>query len=136
MMTILEKIDVLRRAELLREVRTESLARVASIAEEVNFPSGDALYLVNQAADRIFAVVEGEVTLHRNGMEPCRLGSGWMLNTLPALAEGTCTETATAAPGTVVLRIEQQDFLDLMASDFHLTRGLVKGLVRLCAGRT
>jgi len=130
-LTILEKVDTLRRIELLREIRTESLARIASISKEICPASQETLYVANQVTERVYVIVEGEVVLQRDGSAKQRLGCGEILGILPALAEGVYRETATAEASARLLQIEQHELLDLIASDFHITRGVIKGLVRL-----
>ena len=43
-------------------------------------------------------------------------------------------ESAVASQPVRALRIEQQDFYDAMAEDFHLTRGVLRALVGMAVG--
>jgi len=129
MMTILEKVDVLRRTEVLRQIRTESLARVAAMAREREHQPQEALYAENHAADRFFVVTHGEVALLRSGTEHERRGPSSVLGILGALSEGPYRETAMALTPVHTLQIDQQDLLDLMDTDSHISRGILKGLI-------
>lgn len=135
MTTILEKVDALRRAELLKEVRTESLARVAALAEETMASSGQTLFVENQSADRVFLLVEGEARTRRQGGGSERHGPGTLLGVLDVLAEGAYRETAVASGASRLLQVDHEDLFELMAADFNLTRSLLKGLVQLFSRR-
>jgi hypothetical protein len=128
-LTILEKVDMLRQVELLREIRTESLARIASISKEICPASQETLYVANQVTERVYVIAEGEVVLQHDGSAKQRVGCGEILGILPALPEGVYRETAPAEASA------RQELLDLIASDFHITRGIIKGLVRLLGER-
>lgn len=134
MLTILEKVDHLQKAPLFQGVRTESLARVAAIAQEVSYNAQELLYRENDAADNMFLVLEGEVTLLRNGREGQRLGPGRLLGVLALLAGESQPESAMATRPTRALQIDQQEFYDVMAEDFNITRGILQALVGLAAG--
>jgi len=68
MLTVLGKVDILQKAPVFADVPTESLARVAAICAEASYAAGEALYRENEAADRIFVLLEGEVAIARHGV--------------------------------------------------------------------
>lgn len=130
-MTILEKVDALRSAELLAEIRTESLARLATLAEETSIGPNQTLFVENRSADEFFLLLEGEARTLRQAGSSERHGPGALLGLLDVLAEGTYRETAVTAGKAQLLRIAQDDLIALMGSDFNLTRGLLKRLVQM-----
>ena len=135
MPTILEKLDVLRRTELLKEIRTESLARIAAIAGEGHPSANQVLYGEGQIADRFYLLLEGEVVTVSAERGEQRHRPGSLLGILEVLAEGAYFETARTNGSVRLLQVDQQDLLDIMASDFHLTRGLLRRLVHTLARR-
>ncbi len=134
MLTLLEKVNLLQRAPVFHGVRTESLARVAAIAEEASFEARQLLFRENDAADTMFVLLEGEVALIRNGKEIKKLGENQVAGLLPLLASDSQPESAVATQPIRALRIDQQDFFDVMAEDFNITRGMLRALVGLAAG--
>jgi len=74
------------------------------------------------------------VALLRDGKETRRLGPNEAVGVLAVLAGDSHTESAKATRAVHALRIDQQDFYDVMAEDFNVTRGVLKALVRLAAG--
>jgi CRP-like cAMP-binding protein len=134
MLTLLEKVDILQRVPLFRGVYTESLARLAAIAEESNYEARQVLFHENDAADTMFVLVEGEVSLVRDGREAQKLVPPDAVGILALLGGGSQPESAIVAQRVRALRIDQEDFYDAMAEDFNITRGVLRALVGLGAG--
>jgi CRP-like cAMP-binding protein len=131
MLTTLEKADLLQNAELFREVRTRSLARIAAIAQEVRFEPYQLLFSEDEAADAMFILLEGEVTLTGVGREEHKLSKYQAPGALALLAELAHVETASASRPTLALRIGQGDLFDAMAEDIYITRGIMRALIRM-----
>lgn len=134
MLTVMEKVAVLQTVEAFRAVPTQSLARVAAIAQEVDYQAREALYSDNEAADSMFVLLEGEVVLLRPGQEEKKLGPGQVAGLLALLAGDSEPESAMATQLVRALRLDQEDFYDAMAEDFNLTRGILQAVVRWAAG--
>jgi CRP-like cAMP-binding protein len=135
MLTIMEKVDLLQNAAIFYEVRTQSLARVAAIAQEVCFEARQPLFNENEAAVAMYVLLEGEAILTRAGREERRLGKLQLAGGLSLLANVPQMESARADQPIRALRIGQQDFYDAMAEDFNITRGILRALACLAAGR-
>ena len=131
MLTVLEKVDLLQRAEIFREVRTESLARIASIAQEVGFQLLQPLFNENEAAEAMFVLLEGEVMLTCSGREGDKLSEFQAAGALAVLAEQAYAETAVAIQPTQALRIGHQDFYEAIAEDINIARGILRALVHM-----
>jgi CRP-like cAMP-binding protein len=131
MLTILEKVDLLQNAEMFREVRTQSLARVAGIAQETVFEAHQRLFSENETADSLFVLLEGEVALTRPGSEERRLTRLRVPGAMALFADQPQTETAIATQPVRALRIRQQELFDAMAEDFNITRGILRSLAAL-----
>jgi len=130
----MEKVAILQTVETFRAVPTQSLARVAAIAQEVDYQAREALYSDNEAADSMFVLLEGEVVLLRPGQEEKKLGPGQVAGLLALLAGDSEPESAMATQLVRALRLDQEDFYDAMAEDFNLTRGILQAVVRWAAG--
>jgi len=134
MLTVLEKVDLLRKAAMFRCIPTAGLARVAAIANEVTFAPNQRVYQEDTAADSMFFLLDGEVELARSESKLQMAGKGQVLGALGLLAGGTHSESALALQPTNALQIERQDFFDALAEDFDITRGLLKALAGMAAG--
>ena len=134
MLTVLEKVDLLRKAAMFRCISTAGLARVAAIANEVTFAPSQSVYQEDTPADSMFFLLDGEVELARSERRLQMAGTGQVLGALGLLGGGTYTESALALQATHALHIERQDFFDAMAEDFSVTRGVLKALASMATG--
>jgi CRP-like cAMP-binding protein len=131
MLTTIEKVNLLQKAVIFAGVRTESLARVAAIAREVSCDARHLLFRENDAADMMFLLLEGRVSVVRNGREPQEAGPGQLLGALALLAGESHAESAMATQPVRALQIDQQELYDAMAEDFNITRGVLRALVNV-----
>ena len=100
----------------------------------MDYDARQALYKENEAADGMFVLLEGEVTLLRRGQDCKKLEPGEVAGFLACLAGDSEPESALATQHVRVLRLDQEDFYDAMADDFGLTLGILRALVRRAAG--
>jgi CRP-like cAMP-binding protein len=107
---------------------------VAAVCVEANYAAGEALYRENEAADRMFVLLEGAAAVARHGGRPLQLGPGNVLGALAMLAGTSQPDSALATQPSRALLIDRQDFYELMADDFNLTQGLLRMLARKAAG--
>ncbi len=134
MLTVLEKVDLLQKVPMFHDVRTESLARVAAIAQEASFEARKMLFSENDAAETMFVLLEGEVALMSGEQRNHTLVANQVVGALAMLAGEHYSVTAVAIKPTRALQIDQQEFYDAMAEDFNITRGVLRALVRLGTG--
>ena len=130
-MTTIEKVNLLQKAPVFQGVRTESLARIAAIAREVNCDARQLLFREHEGADTMFLLLEGQVSLVKDGQAPGEAGPGHLVGVLAVLAGESHTESAMATQPVRALQIDQQELYDAMAEDFHITRGVLRALVHL-----
>ncbi|HLW78503.1 MAG TPA: cyclic nucleotide-binding domain-containing protein [Terriglobia bacterium] len=130
-MTTIEKVNLLQKSPVFQGVRTESLARIASIAREVNCDARQLLFRENDGADTMFLVLDGQVSLLKDGQPSAEAGPGQLVGVLALLAGESHLESALATQPVRALQIDQQDLYDAMAEDFHITRGVLRALVHL-----
>lgn len=129
MLTVLEKVDLLRQAATFRFIPTQDLARVASAAHEVSFDVRQTLYSRNSAPESMFLLLEGDVDL-LEGERQRRVGEGQVVGAAALLADEPHLESAVAATPVCAIQIDQQGLLDAMAENFTITRGILKALIR------
>lgn len=128
--TLVEKVLLLQNVDLLSESRTEDLAVLASIAEEVLYPEGAVVFEEGQPADGLYVVIRGELVLTRDGKEMSRLGERSALGAWDLIEGGPRVFGTYAAVETLLLRVERQDFDDLLMDYPELGQSILKGLVR------
>jgi CRP-like cAMP-binding protein len=128
--TVVEKVLLLQNVDLLSSSRTEDLAVLAAIAEEVLYPAGYRLFEEGQPADGLYVVIRGELVLTQGGKEMSSLGEGSALGAWDLIEGGARVFGTETASETLLLRVERQDFDDLLMDYPELGQSILKGLVR------
>jgi CRP-like cAMP-binding protein len=134
MLTIVEKVIFLQDVDVFSEVPSEQLAYLAAIAVEDTFASDTVIYREDDAAEAMYLVVEGRVRLHRGGMEIKVAQRGDAFGTWALFDEEPRVSAAMALQETQALRVNRDDFIDLLADNVGITQGVLKALVRRVRG--
>lgn len=128
--TVVEKVLLLQNVDLLGAARTEDLAVLASIADEVLYPAGATVFEEGQPADGLYVVIRGELLLSRDGQEIGRMGEGSALGAWDLLEGGPRVFGSRTAIETLLLRVDREDFYDLLLDYPELGQSILKSLVR------
>ena len=134
MFTVVEKVIFLQNVDVFEAVPTEQLAYLAAIAEEVTYLSGDPIYEVDQESDALYLVLEGKVRLHRDGEEITTAGAKEAFGTWALFDDEPRVATSTAVEDCRLLRIDREDFLELLSDHVEITQGVFKTIVRRMRG--
>jgi ATP:ADP antiporter, AAA family len=128
-MDLIEKVFLLQGVDLLQGARTDHLALLASIAEEVEAAPGTVLLRRAEPTDALYIVVRGAVDLQADGQAiPVSDGTGF--GTWALIDESPSIVDAVVRQPSRLLRIARTDFYDLLADHPELGVGLLQGLAR------
>ena len=130
MLTVIEKVMVLQTVDVFSEVSTEQLSHLAMISEEVSFPDGEAIYGEGDASNAMYLVLEGRVRLHRGDLEVTVAGAHEPFGTWALFDEEPRVTSATPLEDVHLLRIDKEDFIDLLADHVEITQGILKAMVK------
>jgi len=120
----------LQNVDVFSEVSTEQLSHLAVIAEEVTFSEGDVIFKETDPSDSMYLVLAGAVSLHRGKMEVTVARENDVFGTWALFDDDPRVVTATTVESVHVLRIEKDDFIDLLADHVQITQGVLKGMVQ------
>jgi CRP-like cAMP-binding protein len=127
--TIVEKVIFLQNVDVFSSVPTEQLAYIAAIAEEVSYLEGDAIYEKDDLPDALYVVLDGKVRLHRDGEDITVAGEREAFGTWALLDEEPRVATASVEEDTRLLRVDRDDFMELLADRSEITQGVFKTIV-------
>ncbi len=130
MLTVIEKVITLQNVDVFLEIPTEQLAYIAAIAEEVTYMKDETVYKAEDHADAMYFVIDGSVRLHLDGKEVTVAGVEDTFGTWALFDEEPRVVNATAAEDSTLLRIDREDFYDLLADNVQITQGIFKTLVK------
>jgi hypothetical protein len=130
MLSPIEKVLLLQNVEIFAEVPTDQLAALAAIAREVSVLSGDTVFLENDSPDALYLVLEGHVRLHQGEREVTRASKLTTFGTWALFDDEPRVMTATATEDTRLLRIERNEFNDLLSDDVRIAKGIIRTVTR------
>ena len=128
MLSVVEKVMFLQHVDVFSEVPTEELAFLAGIVEEKSFAKGATIYGETDPSDSMYLVVKGKVRFHRDGKEVATAGVNEAFGTWALFDDEPRMLAATAVEDTHTLRIDKEAFIDLLADNVQITRGVLKAI--------
>lgn len=134
MLTVVEKVVLLQNVDVFSEVPSEQLTYLASIAEEIDCLAGDIIFRENEPADALYLVLDGKIGLERDGKEIKQAGSQSAFGTWALFDDETRVVTATVKENSRLLKIDREEFVDLLADNVQVTQGVLKMLVKRVRG--
>ncbi len=129
MLTILEKVMFLRHIPLFSNTRMENLARVASIAREVEFRKGEVIFQTNDACDALYFIIHGAVRLHRDEIDIFIVSDNDSFGEMEVLSNEPRFVTATALEDVAALKISNEEFFEVLADNISIAQDIMKLLV-------
>jgi CRP-like cAMP-binding protein len=129
-LTTLERAIRLQKVELFSELETSMLALLASIASQVEVKRGDVLVEQNHPLSTLYVVLNGSIEMSRSGRTMFRVGADETIGNWALFDEQPSVVTATALEDTSLLRIDREDFFDLLADHSEATREMFQALFK------
>ncbi len=128
MLTVIEKVILLQNVDLFAAVRTDELVAVAAITEEVDYLASDVIYQQYDAPDALYLVLQGSIRLHQVDRtiavaQPLTPFGSWAL-----FDEEPRVTSATAAEAARLLRIDRDDFTDLLSDHVQIAQAIIKSV--------
>jgi len=130
MLTIVDKVLCLQNVDIFNRTTTEDLAYIGSIAKELQLPEGTNIFKQDDRADSMYVIVSGRVRLHKNGKEILVAGEREAFGTWALFDTEPYIMTATALEDVHLLKIEQEEFYDLLADHVEITQSIFRALVQ------
>jgi len=128
MLTTVEKVIFLQDVDVFAKIPLEDLAYIAMIADEVSAEAGQVIYSQGEVSDSMYLVLDGSIRLHRGGLEVMVAKPRDVFGTWALFDNETRIVTATSVEESSLLRIDKEDFLDLLSDHSKITEGVLKVL--------
>lgn len=122
----LEKVILLRSTTLFRDIPEHILVDIASIMHEARIPRDTTIFRKGEESREMYIIYEGEVKLHDGDFTFNTLMNRDLFGDLSILDSSPRTLSATTTKDSVLMTIEQDDFLALMGYRRSLMQGIMK----------
>ena len=130
MLTTIEKVILLKDAELFAETPDELLAEVAGLLTEVELPAGEAVFNKGESGDSLYIVVSGRVRVHDGDYTLNVLGESEVFGEMALLEPEPRMAGVTAETDALLLRLDGEPFFELLDTRSEVARGIIRVLSR------
>ena len=125
----LEKVLILKTADIFAGVRDEILAEVAARIEEVRLKKGETLFYKGDPGTTTYIVAAGSIRIHVGDKWIAELGERAVVGELAALSSEPRTASVTAEGNSLLLALDQESLFELMWDQHEIVRGIISVLV-------
>lgn len=129
MLSTIEKLLFLKEIELFQSLSHEDLAQVAQIAEEVRAEKGEVIIQENDLGDSLYLILDGRVRVHKGNQTLTILGEKEPIGEMGILDSAPRSASVTALDDLRMLKIERDDFHELMSDRLEIAQGVIKVLL-------
>jgi CRP/FNR family cyclic AMP-dependent transcriptional regulator len=132
MISTVEKVLFLKSIDLFSQIPGEELSQIALITDEVLFDAGDEIFREGEPGQTLYFILEGKVRIHRLGAteDLAHLGERAVFGEMALLDSEPRSATATAVTDVVCLKIERDDFNEILTEKGEIAQGIIKVLTR------
>jgi CRP-like cAMP-binding protein len=109
------KIELLKTVPLFAGCSKSELRQLASIADELDVRKGTVLTREGRVGHEFFVLIDGSVTVTKNGRKLADLSGGDWLGEIALLTKAPRTATATATSAVTTLVIVDREFRRVVA---------------------
>lgn len=127
----IERVAVLQRVALFRDVAGHELVPVARVAEEVRVAAGDTFIEQGATEDWLYVIADGAVRVHIGEQTLRELGSGGVVGELAVLAPAPRSASVTATAPTLLLRLRRRPFDELLEDRPEIARAVISTLAHM-----
>ena len=127
-LSTVEKVLFLKSTDIFEHATIEELGRIAALAQEVWFEAGDIIYREGDPAVAIYVILKGRASVQSNGKIVREVEEKHAVGLLAALALSSALRTVTASEPVHALKLNVQDFEDVLASDFDLVKAMLRAI--------
>jgi CRP/FNR family cyclic AMP-dependent transcriptional regulator len=130
MLTPVERVLILKGADLLKEVGPRHLLALAHLAQEIEIARDERLYGEDDPADALYLVVEGRVRLATGDRVTSEVGPGEAFGTWALVDDSRRGQSAVCIEEGLVLAVRRGDFYELAAGDSTLLQEVIRVLAK------
>lgn len=130
MLLTVERVSILRDADIFADTPDAVLAPVAAIIEEVTLGRGETFIAEGEPGDCMYIVVEGQVRVHSKDRTIITLGPGSTVGELAILDPEPRSASVNAVDDVLLFRIDKQPFDEVMADRPEIARGIIRALAK------
>ena len=129
-MLIIEKILLLKNSDIFKNSPEVDLMDIASICIENHVDANVTLFNKGDAGNCMYFIYNGEVSIHDGEHQLAVLGENEIFGELSLLDADVRSASATTITDCILLKIEQEAFYDVVATNTDILKGIMRTLCK------
>ncbi|MCD4684262.1 MAG: HAMP domain-containing histidine kinase [Bacteroidales bacterium] len=127
-----ERISALKKVDIFSETADEVLMEIAAVVSEEEYKRGQNIFKKGDVGDAMYIINEGSVRIHDGNHVLSRLVQGQVFGEFALFDKESRSASVTAEESTLLFKLGQDDFYDVMAGKAEVTKGvLIKVIKRI-----
>jgi len=127
-MLLIEKVLLLKTSEIFGNCREADLVEIASICEENYVDKDVTLFNKGDAGHCMYFIHKGSVSIHDQQHQLAELTENEIFGELSLLDSEARSASATTTSDCILLKIEQEHFYDVIATNTDILKGIMRTL--------
>ena len=129
-MLIIEKILLLKNSDIFKTCNEVDLIDIASICSENYFEKGVNIFKKGDQGNCMYFIHSGQVSIHDGEHQLAVLSENEIFGELSLLDAESRSASATALSDCILLKIEQELFYDVVATNSDILKGIMRTLCK------
>lgn len=130
MYSILEKTILLKSVDLFQNIPGNLLSKISQITSEIHLEDKDIIFNEGESGDSLFVIISGGVEIIKDNHTIAVLEQGNCIGEMSLLDQEPRSAKAITNGETILLKIEQRGFFELMAGNSEIMKQIVKLLTK------
>ncbi|MBS1573885.1 MAG: cyclic nucleotide-binding domain-containing protein [Bacteroidetes bacterium] len=129
-MLLIEKVLLLKNSDIFSNCREADLVEIASICQESYFDKGITIFNKNDVGHCMYFIHKGSISIHDQQHQLAVLSENEIFGELSLLDSEARSASATTLSDCILLKIEQEHFYDVVATNSDILKGIMRTLCR------
>ncbi len=121
---------MLKASEIFRNIPEQELVGLAGILEEVYLESDVCVFSKGDVGKGMYFIFKGRIRIHDGGLTLALLEENDIVGELSVLDAEKRSASATTTEETILLKLEQEPFYEIMLNNPEVLKGILKTLCR------
>jgi CRP-like cAMP-binding protein len=129
-MLLIEKVLLLKNSDIFSNCREADLVEIASICQESYFDKDVTIFNKGDAGHCMYFIHKGSISIHDQQHQLAVLTENEIFGELSLLDSEARSASATTLGDCILLKIEQEHFYDVVATNSDILKGIMRTLCR------
>ena len=130
-LSTIEKVIFLKSVDIFEHATVEQLGRIAGLTQEVHFDPEETIFKEGELGDAFYLLLSGRVFIEKNGNTLREIKEKEAFGTLEVLDFHPRAVTAKAVDQVRALKLNGQEFHDLLSLDIEMVQAVFRILYDL-----